>query len=38
MALGDGSHKMPIKSDLRHLINKNERDTVTIHLTERLRR
>jgi Domain of unknown function (DUF1905) len=38
MAPGDGSHKLPIKSDLRHLIYKNEGDTVTIHLTERLRR
>ena len=36
MPLGDGTHKLPIKADLRRLLHKEEGDTVTIHLTERL--
>lgn len=36
MPLGDGTHKLPVKADVRKAIGKGEGDTVTVVLQERL--
>lgn len=38
MPLGDGTHKLPVRADVRTTLGKGEGDTVTVRLEERLDR
>jgi Domain of unknown function (DUF1905) len=36
MAMGDGTHKLPVKADVRKAIGKEAGDAVKVHLAERI--
>lgn len=37
MALGNGTHKLPVRADVRRIINKDAGDSVAVRLEKRLR-
>jgi hypothetical protein len=37
MAMGDGTHKLPVKADIRKAIGKGKGDSVVVRLDERIR-
>jgi len=36
MAMGDGTHKLPVRADIRQAIGKEVGDTVTVRLEKRI--
>lgn len=36
MAIGDGTHKLPVSAELRRRLGKQVGDSVTVHLAERI--
>ena len=37
MAMGDGTHKLPLRADVRKVIGKEAGDAVSVHLLKRIR-